>query len=106
MIRIADDVETPVRMGGLRPEVLFVLLVAWPIFERHGSDVVVTAHGPEAAHSRGSLHYVWLAIDLRRWYLDDADAACQELQAALGPDYDVVLEKTHVHIEHQPKGPY
>jgi len=49
-----------------------------------------------------SLHYNGLAVDLRLWYLEDPKAFAEELQYLLGPQYQVRLEKYHIHCEFQP----
>jgi len=53
-----------------------------------------------------SLHYQHKALDFRTRDLSHAmqEIVAKHLQFDLGKDYDVVLEKTHIHIEHQPKG--
>lgn len=58
----------------------------------------------DGKHSQQSLHYAGRAIDLRtrdltqqqRWALQRA------LADALGEDYDVILEETHLHVELDP----
>jgi hypothetical protein len=65
-------------------------------------------------HHYMSLHYKdntptgqGRAIDLRTW--DVGMKAVQDkfvaaAKATLGPDYDVVVEKDHIHVEYDPKG--
>ena len=57
----------------------------------------------DGMHRPGSLHYVGMAVDFRL----PADPArfISELKEALGVEFDVVLEKDHVHCEWQPKVP-
>lgn len=58
----------------------------------------------DGKHSAKSLHYVGLAVDLRTWYIPkkELEDFAVQLRTDLGPDYDVVVEKTHIHIEFQP----
>ena len=100
-------IKSGVRVFGLRPEILLALIIAEPLFEEEGEEMVVTSL-IEGKHSRGSLHYAGAAVDLRTNPIAPAAAKeiRDELQRRLGPDYDVVLEKTHLHIEFQPKKPY
>jgi hypothetical protein len=72
--------------------------------------VVITA-GSNGAHSAGSLHYSGNALDLRANNITDAQAQtwADDLQSALGSDYDVVFEhfasdprNDHVHVEYDP----
>lgn len=101
-----------VSLRGMRPEVLFAINVADPVYARYEVECVVTA-GADSEHSRGSLHYVGLAADLRTQHLgltmEQKLAIREELEKRLGSEYDVVLEdpngpKEHIHVEFQPKG--
>lgn len=103
MIRVHENGS--VRVHGIKPEILLSILIAERIWSTHGADLVITSL-IDGKHSLGSLHYVGMAVDLRRWQLDDPEQAVEELKAALGPDYDVILESTHVHVEFQPKRSY
>ena len=69
-----------------------------------GGEAIVTSTY-EGTHSSGSLHYHNKAIDFRRPRVNEVDtlAGCTRLKITLGPDYDVVLEATHIHIEYDPK---
>ena len=68
-----------------------------------GGEAVLTSTW-EGKHSSGSLHYQHKAVDFRRpSSVIDALAATGTIKRALGPDYDVVLEDTHIHVEFDPK---
>lgn len=84
----------------LRP----VLIYADEIWKRHGQELVVTA-GMDGEHSASSLHYYGLAVDLRTSYFlpEIAKVVCDDLAFKLGRNFDVVLEKTHIHVEYDPK---
>lgn len=59
-------------------------------------------------HAKNSLHYAGAAADLRTRDISsqaERRALRGEIAAALGADFDVVLESTHLHIEWQPRGP-
>lgn len=56
----------------------------------------------DGLHSRNSLHYVGLACDLRIWYLPKLAPFIDSITLLLGEDYDIVLEKDHIHVEFQP----
>lgn len=104
-------VKTGVRVHGLRPEMVIVLLVAFQLFElQRGVDTVITS-GIDGVHSWGSLHYNGLALDFRTKHIADAKAVARDMGDALGADYDVVLEgegtpNEHIHVEFQPKKAY
>lgn len=90
----------------------YAALVAEPIWKKRGAELVITS-GRDGRHGPGTLHYcvegkytdgIGRALDLRTFNLMGAEAeAAKELKAALGPDYDVVLEKDHIHVEYDPK---
>lgn len=74
------------------------------IWRKYGQEVVVTS-ARDGIHSVGSLHYYGFAVDLRTYYFADhiKPQVAQELRKALGPKYQVILEKTHIHVEYDPK---
>lgn len=91
---------------GLRPELLVALVAADNIWRMLGGELVVTSIN-DGKHSRTSLHYTGAAADLRtRDFSDDIkQTAAWNLRSALGdnPDFDVVVEEDHIHLEYQPK---
>lgn len=104
MVKLKAGVD----LRGVRPEMLFALIVAKDIYSTYGLDCVVTSvvRPPEPK----SLHDDGLAIDLRskvvpRAHLDPILAALKESL----PGFDVILEdrggeNEHFHLEHDPKG--
>ena len=95
-----------VRVAGLRPEILFAIIAAERVCGDMGVDCVITAC-VDGVHQAGSLHYCGLAVDLRSrdFRPGDVDKAIARIQQCLGADYDVVLEKDHIHVEFQQKQP-
>ena len=62
----------------------------------------------DSQHGDASLHYKDKAFDLRISNITgqvhyEAELWAERLALALGPEYDVVLEKNHIHVEFQPK---
>lgn len=55
----------------------------------------------DGKHMKDSHHYKNLAMDLRTWDLpqERLQEFLKDLKEALGPSYDVVLEKDHIHVE-------
>ena len=92
--------------AGLRPELLIALMIADTVWSEKGKELVVTSLN-DSKHSRGSLHFSGAAADLRTRYFSDEQkqSAASELKDRLGfnPDYDVVVESDHIHLEYQPK---
>ena len=100
-------IKSGVRVLGIRPEMILALMVAEPLFTKGGVELVITSV-VDGSHSMGSLHYAGAAVDLRIRHLPlgGAERIYGDLISALGSDYDVVLEKSHIHLEFQPKVPY
>ncbi len=97
-------IKKGVRIHGIKPEVVLALVIADQVYQQLGHDLVITAV-IDGKHMRASIHYMGGAVDLR---LPGADgiAARNRIALRLGDDFDVVLEKSHIHIEWQPKEAY
>ena len=96
--------DNTVKIQGIRPELLFALNVADIVWMERGQELVLTSLG-DGKHSKASLHYSGNAADLRTNYFDSDEkkSAASSLKSKLNIDYDVVVEKTHIHLEYQPK---
>lgn len=94
-----------INTSGVRPELVLALIVADGVYRDVGKGLVVTSVS-DGVHSRASLHYSGQAADLRIRNLTNPEHVVERLKEALGfnPDYDVVLESDHIHLEWQPKG--
>lgn len=91
-----------VRIGGVQPEIALALSIMNSVME--GEELIVTCC-MEGQHRTASLHYIGHAVDIRSRTLKDAKATVARFKQALGDDFDVVLEATHIHVEFQPKKP-
>lgn len=98
--------KSDVKVAGMRPELLLALFVAERVYATHNYNLTVTSVC-DGKHSRTSLHYCGCAADLRIRDIDPSNhkLIVDEMQAALGADFDVILESDHIHVEFQPKGP-
>ncbi len=98
-------IKVGVKINGLKPEMLLGIIIAKSIYDKWGKELVITEI-TGANHSFASLHYSGNAVDIRTNYFTDLekDLVAKDLKEALGENYDVVVEKTHIHIEFQPKG--
>ena len=65
-------------------------------------DFVVTSTY-EGGHDPSSLHYANDAVDIRLTTWRGQPISVGKLGRILGDDFDVVGEKTHIHIEYDPK---
>ena len=104
MLRIKPGVA----LCGLSPQICLALDVANEVYASHGYDECWVTSISDGKHSRGSLHYVGLAADLRTRDLGEMAAIkiVVDLRIALGKEFDVVreLDPPHIHLEYQPKG--
>jgi len=93
-----------IKILGVQPELNLALFIADKIWAQYNQDLVVTEI-TGGKHSRASLHYLGFAADLRTRYFTKTEKELigKELKQALGANYDVVVEATHIHIEFQPK---
>ena len=102
--------EARVRMNGASPEILFAIFAVGMLFYHRGYPFIITSfsdgdHSTKSKHNRGD------AFDLRTKHLPpstDKLSLKQTLSEALGPDYDVVLERVgmpgeHIHVEYDPR---
>ena len=97
-------IKSGVILNGLNINMRKVLILADKLWAENGQELVITA-GLDGAHSPGSLHYYGLALDLRTRYFDlrTQEIIAQRLSDGLGDDYDVVLHRSHIHVEYDPK---
>jgi len=97
------QIKEGVNIRGLNIKMRAVLMAADGIWQNFGQELVVTA-GLDGKHSKWSLHYYGMAVDLRSRYFSDAtkQIAADTLQEELGGDYDVVSHATHIHVEYDP----
>lgn len=95
-----------VRITGVKPETVLALIVCDGVYRSLGYEMVVTSVC-EGKHSRGSIHFVGMAFDLRISNLrqESVPMIVSRMKDQLGQDFDVVLESDHVHVEFEPKEP-
>lgn len=86
------------------PEIEYARRVLARIWSRNGLLLTVTS-GRDGTHSAQSLHYLGLAEDYRTRDIPSStlQAMVSEARAALGPNYDLVIESDHLHVEYDPK---
>ncbi len=79
------------------------LIAAGNLWREFGQELVITS-GLDGEHSARSLHYYGLAVDMRINYFTKSvqETIANELQYRLGEDFDVVLHRTHIHVEYDP----
>lgn len=72
------------------------------IYQRFRETKIVITSIRDGLHSPGSLHYEGNAFDLRLPSKSRITKIVAALRRELGSPYDVVLERTHIHIEFDP----
>lgn len=64
---------------------------------------ITSGHEPWSRHMKGSKHYTGDAIDIRKIDMKNPNIIWRRLKEILGTNYDVINEKTHIHIEYDKK---
>jgi len=97
-------IKSGVDLRGLSPQMAIAYTIAALIYAGHGKRCRITS-GVEGKHGPNSLHYKGHALDLgTRDYQEQLQVMIRdELREALGGQFDVVLEATHLHLEFDPK---
>lgn len=100
MISIKDSVS----IQGMRPELMFGVLVAYDAYTMWGCHFTLTSVC-DGKHSETSLHYSGCAFDCRTRDVDPniLDKIVEQIADGLGEHFDVIKEETHLHIEYQPR---
>lgn len=93
--------KTGIDISRLKPPIRKKLNLISSIVNQYSEKELVITSTYEGTHSPGSLHYADLAIDIRR--TTRQSIIINNLRQALGKNYDVILESTHVHIEYDPR---
>jgi hypothetical protein len=72
--------------------------------ELEGKKYIVTiTSGNDGKHMKGSKHYTNEAIDIRNKDMNYPVGTTLRIRKILGRHYDVILERTHIHIEYDKK---
>ena len=89
------------------PKIVRILDVARKTAPKMERGAVWVTSANDSRHSDNSLHYKNRAFDIRILNIigdvhREAKLWAERMQVELGPDYDVLYEKTHIHIEYDP----
>jgi len=100
------ELKKGVSTTNVQPELLIGLMVADSVYLLYQTPCVVTSLN-DSKHSFNSLHYAGCAADIliNNLPMGKAEEVAECIRVGLGhnPDYDVVLEADHIHLEWQPK---
>ena len=94
-----------VSIRGIQPEMaLSACLIASVFAEFNNAECVITS-ATDGKHGPHSHHYKGFALDFRTRHVPEGWHARlhKRLQDALGPEFQVVLHKTHIHVEYDPE---
>jgi len=101
-----------VKLVGIRPEMVIFITVALGVADEMGLKELWVTSVVEGRHRKGSLHFVGHGLDLRnrastgrlkRWPKEFTERFVRKLRSRLTSEYDIVVEKYHIHAEFQPK---
>ena len=87
---------------GLQSVIWDMLYDIEPFYAEEDLDLVITA-ALDGKHKEGSFHYLGLAVDIRTRTLKNPRDMFERIQSVLADAFDIILHKTHIHIEYQPK---
>jgi hypothetical protein len=89
--------------NGVKPANLTIAAALANVAEEEGLTLVITS-GTDGSHMNGSKHYTGEALDVRISNLSKAEIVLvmSLIRKRLGSDYDVILEKDHIHLEFDP----
>lgn len=94
-------IKKGVELDGISTNITKIFHIIEFFLKSHGQELVITS-GLEGEHKKDSKHYTGEAIDVRTWDLVNKQDCCTRIREALGDEYDVVLESSHIHIEYDP----
>ena len=92
-------------MFGIRPEMVLAATVVMSVYSEFSNAECVITSITEGKHGKNSQHYKGFAIDFRTRHIPEKfhNQLRVRTQTALGDEFDVVLEKTHLHVEYDPE---
>lgn len=94
-------IKPGVSIHGLKPEMNVAMQIAEGVWGDEGKELVVTA-GTDGKHSATSRHYIGMALDFRSRYFTakEKKRVVDSLRKRLGPEFKVVVHKTHIHVHY------
>lgn len=91
---------------GIIPLMFNAMVMVHTCYRENGQDNLVITSLRDGKHMKGSKHYQGRAFDVRTRDVEECDVLLhivEDCRRILGDQFDVVLHKTHMHIEYDPK---
>lgn len=97
--------KTGVKFHNMDENICKAVYICDDVYQRFAADGVVITSARDGTHMQNSLHYQGKAVDLRIWTVPthQHNLLVAAIKDSVGPDFDVVLEKDHIHLEYDPK---
>lgn len=94
------QIKPGVILAGIQIQMNRALVKGEKLWKEYGQELVITG-ALDGSHSNMSLHYSGYALDFRTRYFSSEKhkEIAAELQKRLGMGFDVVVHKTHIHVE-------
>jgi len=96
------SIKSGVLFSVLTPQMVLANLIVTTVFDKFGWPTIITS-GTDGVHALNSLHYTGNALDYRTVALGIPAAQitliATALQTALGPQYLVIKETNHIHVQ-------
>jgi len=90
-----------VNLNNVHYKIYWAISIVAQLYENANSELVLTSVRDSKHRVKNSLHYIGKAFDCRIWnYHQNLNNLVQSIKEALGDDFDVILEKDHIHIEY------
>ncbi len=101
-------------LKGVQWQMFYAAIICEGVLIKNGFELIITS-GTDGQHGCGpskpgkaedhTLHDDGLALDFRHRHIPVQmhEDVRRDMKEALGPDYDVVREKDHFHVEYDPK---
>lgn len=93
-------VKKGISICGLRPELLFGMMIANEVFENMDELLVITEVVARRSQT-WSYHPAGFAFDCRLPEEENVDVLGAVLRESLGEEWDVVVENNHIHVEYE-----
>ena len=102
-MKLVKNATTYLDGVALKPEILRAMAIIDQVHKRVVLRQAEFTSTLDGVHSRKSLHYMGMAVDMRIWYLVDVGMFVDILKSELGPDYIVLEKPDHIHISFRPR---